>query len=71
MKLEEPIKLENQKLKNYDKVFLKVKCLDCGNEQIIYIRASTEVRCEVCGATMAKPTGGKALIRGEVMEVFE
>ncbi len=54
-----------------DKSFIKVKCPDCGNEQIIYVRASTVVRCHVCGATLAVPTGGKAEIKGEVVEVYK
>ncbi len=49
--------------------FVKVKCKDCGNEQIIFIRASTPVNCVVCGSSVAKPTGGKAELRGEVVGV--
>ena len=45
--------------------FLKIKCPDCGNEQGIFDRASTQVNCLVCGATLAKPQGGKAALRGE------
>ncbi len=47
--------------------FVKVKCPDCGNEQLIFDRATTMVTCAVCGATLAKPTGGKAKIRGDVV----
>lgn len=71
MKLETPIKLENEKFRGRDKVFLKVRCLDCKNEQITYIRAATLVKCNVCGAVIAQPTSGKAIIRGEVLEVLE
>jgi|Deesub1362A_J573_1020465.scaffolds.fasta_scaffold02054_3 small subunit ribosomal protein S27e len=62
---------EFRKVKGPGKVFVKVRCSDCGNEQMIYGRASTVVKCSVCGATLAKPTGGKALIRGEVVGVYE
>ena len=51
--------------------FLRVKCEDCGNEQIVFDRAASVVLCPVCGATVAKPTGGKAAIRGEVLGVLE
>jgi small subunit ribosomal protein S27e len=51
--------------------FLRVKCEDCGNEQIVFDRASSVVLCPVCGATVAKPMGGKAAIRGEVLGVLE
>ena len=54
-----------------DKVFIKVKCPDCGNEQMVYSKASTVVRCHVCGATLALPTGGKAEIKGEIVEVYK
>lgn len=47
--------------------FLRVKCEDCGNEQVVFDRPSNVVLCQVCGATLAKPTGGKAVIRGEVL----
>src|SRR6266702_3137079 len=51
--------------------FLRVKCEDCGNEQVVFDRASSVVLCQVCGATVAKPTGGKAAIRGEILGVLE
>ncbi len=54
-----------------DKVFLKVKCPDCGHEQIIYSKPSIVVRCEICGATLALPTGGKGDIKAEIIEVYE
>ena len=47
--------------------FLKVKCEDCGGEQVVYDRAATPVVCLVCGATLARPTGGLAQIEGEVL----
>ncbi len=56
--------------KNIDKSFVKVKCPNCGNEQIIFLRASTIVSCNVCGSTLAVPTGGKAEIKGEILEVY-
>lgn len=43
--------------------FVKAKCNDCGNPQVIFDRASTDVICLICGATIAKPTGGKASVR--------
>jgi len=47
--------------------FLKVKCEDCGGEQIVFDRSATTVACQVCGATLARPTGGLAEIEGEVL----
>lgn len=50
--------------------FLKVRCRDCGNEQVVFDRAASVVICLVCGATLAEPTGGKAEIKAEVLEVL-
>ncbi len=47
--------------------FLKVRCGDCSNEQIIFNRPATKVNCTVCGATLAKPTGGSAALTAEVL----
>ncbi len=48
--------------------FLVVKCPKCGNEQIVFNKASTIVRCNTCGEVIARPTGGKAEILGKVVE---
>lgn len=42
--------------------FINAQCPDCGSEQIIFDRASTVVKCNVCGKTLVRPTGGKAII---------
>ncbi len=51
--------------------FLKVKCKKCRNEQIIFNRASMEVKCLVCESVLAKPTGGHAEILTNVLEVLD
>jgi len=51
--------------------FYKVVCPDCENEQIVFGKASSEVACAVCGTTLARPTGGKAELTGEVIETVE
>ena len=48
-----------------------LRCPDCENEQTVFEKASTEVSCAVCGHTLARPTGGKAAIEGEVVETVE
>lgn len=50
--------------------FLKVRCDECGNEQVTFSRASSEVECLVCGESLAEPTGGAAEINGEVLEEY-
>jgi len=49
--------------------FIKIKCSDCGNEQIVFSRPSINIVCHVCGSTLVKPTGGRGEIRGELLEV--
>jgi len=48
--------------------FIKVRCPDCGHENVVFDRATKKVFCRVCGAVIAEPTGGKVLLRGEVVE---
>jgi small subunit ribosomal protein S27e len=51
--------------------FLRVKCTKCGNEQIVYSNAVNRVSCNVCGTGLAEPSGGKAMIKGEIVGVLE
>jgi len=51
--------------------FVTVACPDCENEQVLFGKAASEVACQVCGHTLAHPTGGKATIEGEVGETVE
>jgi small subunit ribosomal protein S27e len=50
--------------------FLKVICPKCKNEQIIFNKSSTLVKCLVCGTELAEPTGGKAKIKAKVIQVL-
>jgi len=51
--------------------FIKVRCTKCKNEQNIFNKCATEVKCLVCGNILAKPTGGKSDIKARVLEVLE
>jgi small subunit ribosomal protein S27e len=51
--------------------FLRVKCSDCGNEQVVFSHATNLVHCNICGAVLAEPTGGKAIIKGEVVALLD
>ena len=52
-------------------VFLRVKCPKCGNEQLLFSNSVNRITCNVCGETLATPTGGRAEINGEVQSVLE
>ncbi len=51
--------------------FLRVRCSDCENEQLVYSHVSSVVRCKVCGKTLAVPRGGKAEIKVMILEEME
>ena len=51
--------------------FLRVRCRDCQNEQLIFSNADLEVLCSVCGTVLASPTGGRSKFRGKVTEELE
>jgi len=51
--------------------FIKVRCPKCKNEQIIFGKASTEIKCLVCGHLLGKTTGGKTKIKATILEVLE
>ncbi|MDA3856519.1 MAG: 30S ribosomal protein S27e [Candidatus Woesearchaeota archaeon] len=52
--------------------FVKVKCHSCGNEQVIFGKAATEIKClnKECAEVLAIPRGGKAAIKAEILELY-
>ena len=67
MKSKGVVELEERRTRSK---FLKVKCPDCENVQVIFDHPSTVVKCLVCGRTLAEPTGGKGLIKAKILEVL-
>lgn len=51
--------------------FIKVRCAKCKNEQIIFGKSSTLIKCLVCDKVLSEPTSGKAKIKARVLEVLE
>jgi len=51
--------------------FLKVTCADCGNEQVLFNKAASTVKCLVCDKVLATPTGGKTKVLGEDPKVLD
>jgi small subunit ribosomal protein S27e len=51
--------------------FFRVKCPDCENEQLVFSKASRVVDCIVCGHVLAEPSGGRAVIRAEILSEVE
>lgn len=48
--------------------FLRLKCSECDNEQIVFSHAATEVECLVCGEVIAEPAGGHVEVHSELVE---
>ena len=51
--------------------FIRVRCEDCENEQVVFDKAATVVDCAVCGSTLVTPTGGDASVEVEVLETVQ
>ena len=61
----------NKLIPKPNSTFLRVRCLKCGNEQLLFSNAVNKVKCNVCGETLTEPTGGKAKIKGEITAILE
>ena len=51
--------------------FVRVKCNDCENEQTLFTKVAMEVKCNICGATLATPSGGIADIKADIVGVLD
>jgi len=49
--------------------FVTVKCEKCKNEQTVFEKSATEVKCLVCSETLVVPAGGKGEVKGKVLGV--
>ena len=58
-------------LKETASKFIKIRCPKCKNEQVMFGKASTVVKCLVCDKILAEPTGGKSRVKARVLEVLE
>ncbi len=47
--------------------FLRLKCGECSETQIVYSHATTKVTCNSCGNTISVSTGSVAGLNGEVL----
>jgi len=51
--------------------FLKVKCNDCGNEQVLFGNSASNAKCLVCEKPMAESTGGKTNVTATIVAVLD
>jgi small subunit ribosomal protein S27e len=47
--------------------FITVKCKKCENEQMMFSHPTRKILCNSCGELLAKPSGGKAKITGQIV----
>jgi len=50
--------------------FVKVRCPKCKNEQVIFGKASSTVKCLICNSILTEPSGGKVKIKARILEVL-
>ena len=58
-------------IKEPESKFIKLRCPKCKNEQIVFGKAVKEIKCLVCGKSLAEPTGGKSKVKARILEVLE
>ena len=51
--------------------FIKVRCPKCKNEQTVFGKSASKVKCLVCDKILAEPTGGKTKVKARILEVLE
>ncbi len=50
--------------------FLRVVCKECKNEQFIFNKPCSEVKCLKCGKVLVEPSGGKGIVKTTVVEAY-
>jgi small subunit ribosomal protein S27e len=59
-----------RKLKESKSKFIKVRCPKCKNEQVIFGKAASNIKCLVCENNLADATGGKTKIKSRILELL-
>jgi len=54
-----------------DSRFIRVRCIKCKNEQVVFGKPATEVKCLVCEKLLVESTGGKGIVKAIILEVLE
>ena len=48
--------------------FIKLRCPKCKNEQVVFGKAASTVKCLVCEKVLAEPSGGKTKVKARVIQ---
>jgi small subunit ribosomal protein S27e len=60
-----------QRKKEPESRFIKVRCHKCKNEQIIFGKCASKVKCLVCEKEIAESCGGKTIVKASILEVLD
>jgi small subunit ribosomal protein S27e len=63
--------MAHKEVREPESKFIKLRCPKCKNEQIVFGKAATVVKCLVCEKVISEPAGGKARVRARVLEVLQ
>jgi len=45
--------------------------MKCKNEQVVFGKPATYVKCLVCDKPLIQPSGGKGIVKASILEVLE
>ena len=51
--------------------FVSVQCNECGEKTVVFTYTTTDIDCKACGRPLARKTGGKASINGEILKILD
>ncbi|HVE37195.1 MAG TPA: 30S ribosomal protein S27e [Nitrososphaeraceae archaeon] len=51
--------------------FWSVQCTSCKEKQVIFSHATSDINCKSCGNPIAKKTGGRANVLGEILTTLD
>ncbi|MBI4017466.1 MAG: 30S ribosomal protein S27e [Candidatus Aenigmarchaeota archaeon] len=51
--------------------FVEVECTKCKNEQVVFSKPSRDLKCLVCGETLATSSGGIADFKAKIKSLLE
>jgi small subunit ribosomal protein S27e len=60
-----------RRIKEPDSKFIKLRCTKCKNEQIVFGKSSSVIKCLVCSKILSEPSGGKSKVKARILEVLE
>ena len=58
-------------MKDTSSKFIKLRCPKCKNEQIVFGKPSSIIKCLICEKVLVEPAGGKGKIKARILEVLE